>query len=147
MRRYLLALVVLMLLFVYLLYGTEQRVSLADFRKELNTTKKISIVMDTRYSDVRVPVMQCGTSIAWALGVTGRYDALKNRTFVYEGETCFYGNTNASISQCESMIAGSTLFYIRYNPSRNSTSFYKSKAVVEGDADFLKDCAIARMIS
>ncbi|MEM3555861.1 MAG: hypothetical protein QXF56_04045 [Candidatus Micrarchaeia archaeon] len=146
--KYLVGLVVLIVVLaaLYLLYGVEQRVSLSEFKNELAATNKISIIMDTRHSPITIPVMQCGTDVAMMLGLTGKYDALRNRTFVYEGETCFYGNTTKTIKECESIISGSTVFYIRYNQNKNSTAFYKSKAVVEGDSDFLNDCAIARMI-
>jgi hypothetical protein len=147
MRKYLVSLfIVVILAALYLLYGVEQTVSLSEFKNELAATNKISIVMDTRYSDVKIPVMQCGADVAMAVGMIGKYEAHGNRSFVYDGEMCFYKNTTKSIKECESLIAGSTVFYIRYNPNRNQTSFYKSKAVVEGDSDFLSDCAIARMI-
>jgi len=124
----------------------EQTISLSDFKKELNSSKSIAIVMDTRNAPSRGVVMQCGINTAGRLGEIGVYDRLKNQTFVYEGGQCVSGATNSSISECESLISNSMAFYIRYNSSKNSTSFYKSKAVMEGDNNFLADCPISKII-
>jgi len=148
MKKYLLVglLVLIAAAAIYFYYSSEQPVSLSEFKSQLNSSNKISIVMDTRYSTLNGPVMQCGTDIAMRLGMAGKYDALKNRTFVYEAEQCFYGNSTVSIKECESMLTNSLVLYIRYNTAKNSTSLYKSKAVIEGDENFLLDCAISRLI-
>jgi hypothetical protein len=125
---------------------TEQQISLSDFKNELNNSNSIAIVMDTRNSPSPGVVMQCGADIAGRLGETGFYDRLNNQTFVYEGDQCSYGNATASISECESLISNSTVFRIQYYSAKNSTSFYKSEAVTEGDNDFLSDCSISRII-
>jgi hypothetical protein len=124
----------------------EQTISLSDFKQELNSTSIISIVMDTRNSTSSGAVMQCGVDIAGSLGAIGKYNALGNRTFVYEGDQCVYSAVNSSIKECESLVSNSTVFYIRYNPSKNSTLFYRSKAVIEGDNGFLTDCVLSRLI-
>ncbi|NYZ78867.1 hypothetical protein H0N99_01850 [Candidatus Micrarchaeota archaeon] len=124
----------------------EQQISLSDFRNELNSSKSIAIVMDTRNAPSQGAVMQCGVNIAGRLGAIGLYDRLSNQTFVYEGEQCNYGTANSSISECESLISNSTVFRIQYNPAKNSTSFYKSKAVMEGDSNFLADCSISKIL-
>ena len=151
MRRYLVValLVIVAAAVLYSLYGTEQKVSLSDFKKELSGTKKIAIVMDTRYSESTGPVFQCGISIARSVGGLGKLPD----NFAYEGETCVHSSSgsmnttlNSSIQECESMLRGSVVFYIKYNSAKNATSFYKSKAVIEGDGSFLTDCPLASMI-
>jgi hypothetical protein len=124
----------------------EQTISLSDFKKELNSSKSIAIVMDTRNALLQGVVMQCGVNTAGRLGVLGMYDRLGNQTFVYEDGQCTSAAVNSSIEECESLVSNSIVFYIRYNPAKNSTSFYKSKAVVEGDGDFLSDCPISKII-
>jgi hypothetical protein len=148
MRKYI-PLILLLLAaaaFIYLYSMGEQTVSLSDFKKQLNNSKSIAIVMDTRNSPSKGAVMQCGINTAGRLGAIGLYESLRNQTFVYEGEQCTYATANSSIKECESFISDSTVFYIRYNPSKNSTLFYKSKALIEGDEDFLLDCPISKMI-
>ena len=151
MNRYLIAalLIVVVAVALYALYGTEQTVSLSDFKKELSNAEKISIVMDTRYSELTGPVMQCGISLARSVGGLGKLPD----NFAYEGNNCFYSKVgsmnatqNTSIKECESMLTGSVVFYIKYNSARNATSFYKSKAVIEGDGDFLNNCQLASII-
>lgn len=124
----------------------EQPISLSDFKKQLNDSKSISIVEDTRNSPSLAAVINCGTALNMNLAKAGRYELLKNRTFVYYGDQCAYGAVNSSIQECESLISNSTVFYIRYNPSKNSTLFYTSKAVTEGDENFLADCSISRVV-
>lgn len=124
---------------------TEQQISLSDFKNDLNSSKSIAIVMDARNSPSPGVVMQCGVDIAGRLGEIGLYDRLNNQTFVYEGEQCSYGNVSSSISECESLISNSTVFRIQYS-EKNSTSFYKSEALIEGDSGFLADCSISKII-
>lgn len=124
----------------------EQTISLSDFKQELNKSANISIVMDTRNSTSAGIVMQCGTNLAGRLGIIGKYEALGNRTFVYEGNQCISATANYSIQYCESLMSNSLVFYLSYNPTKNSTSFYKSKAVIDGDNDFLADCTISKII-
>jgi hypothetical protein len=140
---------VLLLIFLVLLgciITGEQTISLSEFKNELNKSGSISVVMDTRSSPSAGVVMQCGVDIAQTLGMIGKYEAVKNKTFVYEDDRCVYWNKTSSINECESLISGSTVFYVQYNSTKNSTFFYKSKAVIEGDVSFLTDCAIARII-
>lgn len=142
----LLLLSILLLASGCILNGGEQQLSISEFKTELKNSTSIAIVMDTRNSSSTNIVMQCGADLAMTLGSIGRYGALKNQTFAYEGEKCFYSNVTSSINECESRISGSLIFYVRYNAAKNSTSLYKSKAIIEGDGSFLADCAIARMI-
>jgi len=150
MKKYLLLLLFLLVaVALYLYYGREQMLSLSDFKRELNSSNAIAVVMDTRGSPSTSPVLQCGVYITGALEMIGR----SPKKFAYDGELCSYSESgassavlNASVKECESMLAGSTVFYIRYNGVKNSTSLYKSRAVVEGDRDFLLDCAISRLI-
>jgi hypothetical protein len=124
----------------------QQQISLSDFRSELNSSKSIAVVMDTRNSPSPGVVMQCGVDVAGRLGEIGLYEHLNNQTFVYEGEQCSYGNASSSISECESLLSNSTVFRIQYNSAKNSTFFYKSEAVIEGDNSFLADCLISKVI-
>jgi hypothetical protein len=124
----------------------EQPISLSDFKNELNSSKSIAIVIDMRNASSTGVVMQCGVDIAGRLGAIGMYERLGNKTFVYEGEQCISQSSNSSITECESLISNSTVFYIRYNPSKNSTVFYNSKAVTEGDESFLADCPLSKII-
>lgn len=124
----------------------EQTISLNDFKTELNSSGNISIVMDMRNSTSSGVVMQCGTDIAGRLGIIGKYQALGNHTFVYEDNQCISISGNHSVEYCESLVSDSLAFYIQYNPTKNSTDFYKTKAVISGDNDFLADCSISRII-
>jgi len=149
----LILLLIAALVAIYLYYfGSEPTISLAEFKNGLNNSKLISIVEDTRSTSIGV-VSPCGSAIATSLTMTGK-NINDLRYFAYEGDRCFYSAggttiniTNMSISECESKLINSTVFYVRYNAAKNSTSFYKSKAVVEGDESFLNECAIARLIS
>jgi len=151
MRRYLLVgLLVVIAVIAYLYQRGEQTISLSEFKSELNSSKKISIVMDARNSPSTSPVLQCGVYLTGVLEMIGK----SPRKFAYEGELCFYSESgasnpvlNASVKECESMLANSTVFYLHYNQKKNSTSFYKSRAVIEGDSDFLFDCTISRLIA
>jgi len=148
MRKYLVGLfIVVILAALYLLYGVEQTVSLSEFKNELTTARKISVVVDMRSTPVAGTMINCGVALVENLETQG----ISTNYFFYDEQGCSYGSLktsskNASIKECESKLVNSIVLYIRYNPNRNQTSFYKSKAVVEGDSDFLSDCAIARMI-
>jgi hypothetical protein len=147
MREYIPFLLILVLLAAGCTYlQGEQTISLSDFKEELNSSKSIAIVMDTRNAPSKGVVMQCGINTAGRLGAIGMYNRLRNQTFVYEGVQCTSETVNLSIDDCESIVSSSIVFYVRYNPAKNSTSFYKSKAVIEGDNDFLTDCPISKII-
>jgi hypothetical protein len=126
--------------------------SFSDFKKQLNNSKNISIVMDARSTSAGV-VSNCASAIATSLTRTGK--SINNlRYFAYEGERCFYSAggttinmTNSSISECESKLTNSVVFYIYYNQTKNSTYFCMSKAIIEGDIDFLNECELARRLS
>jgi hypothetical protein len=150
MKKYLLVglLVLIAAAAIYFYYSSEQPVSLSEFKSQLNSSNKISIVEDTRSAPSMASVINCGTALVLSLETNGR----NTNYFTYGDDQCFYGSLtlnrtmNASIKECESMLTNSLVFYIRYNAAKNSTSLYKSKAVIEGDENFLLDCAISRLI-
>jgi hypothetical protein len=146
MKKCIAVLLVLLFLVAGCVLLGEHPISLSDFKKQLNNSQSISIVEDTRNSPSLASVINCGTALNMNLARAGKYELLKNRTFVYYGDQCAYGAVNSSIQECESLISNSTVFYIRYNQSKNSTVFYTSKAVIEGDENFLADCSISRLI-
>ena len=166
MKKYapvlLVLLVIAVLLVVFLYYPkNEPTISLNDFKAELNSSKNISIVEDTRNSPSPGALMDCGAAIAGSLGY------INPNTIIFENDTCTYslgyGDTrnisitdlrnrhkdtqNSSLYDCESKFSSTLIFYIEYNAEKNSTSYYHSRAVIEGDNSFLEDCAIARLIS
>lgn len=126
----------------------EQPISLSNFKEQLNESGNISIVADTRSSPASGFVINCGLALVTRTSSMGK----TSRFFAYEGEKCFYSSSgssdviNSSIKECESLISNSIVFYIRYNPAKNSTLFYTSKAVIEGDENFLADCQISKII-
>ncbi len=150
MKKYILLVLLLLVVAagVYLHFQGEQPISLNDFKKQLNESENISVVTDTRSSPASGIVINCGLAVVTRVSGMGK----SPRFFAYEGELCFYSEPgssaiiNSSIKDCESLISNSTVFYIRYNSAKNSTTFYKSRAVMEGDDDFLADCPISKII-
>jgi len=155
MKRYtpvLLTLLLIALLLVVFLYypKSEPTISLGEFKAELNSSKSVSIVMDARNSPSTSFVLNCGIQLTQALENSG----ISPRKFAYDAERCSYSESgatspilNASVDECESKLTNSVVLYIRYNEAKNSTSFYNSKAAIEGDGNFLNECAIARLVS
>jgi len=146
----LILLFIAVLLIIYVYYPkSEPTISFSDFKDELNKSEDISIVTDTRLSPATGFVINCGLDLVTRIHGMGK----NARYFSYESEDCLYSsisNTtlkNSSINECESLMSSSVVFYIKYNPTKNSTIFYKSKVVTEGDNDFLADCQISRLIS
>jgi hypothetical protein len=126
----------------------EQSISLSDFKNELNQSANVSIVADTRSAPETGVIINCGLALVTATSSMGKTP----RFFAYESGRCFYSESgssevlNSSISDCESLMSNSTVFYVQYNSLKNSTTFYNSKAVVEGDSNFIADCQISKII-
>jgi hypothetical protein len=145
MRKYTPFLLILVLLVAGCTYlQGEQTISLSDFKAELNQTKNVSVVVDTRTTPY---AFNCGIALVQSLEMKG----ITTRYFFYDKNGCSYGgrvsgNGNASIEACQSMLNDPIIFYIQYNAAKNSTAFYKPKAVMEGDNDFLADCPISKII-
>ena len=147
----LILLFIAVLLIIYTYYPkSEPTISFSEFKNELNNSKNVSIVMDARNSPSTSVVFNCGIRLTQALENNG----ISPKKNVYDKERCSYSSSgatspvlNASVDECESKLSNSTVFYLRYNAAKNSTSFYKSKAVIEGDENFLSECSIERLIS
>ncbi|MCX6776035.1 MAG: hypothetical protein NT130_04280 [Candidatus Micrarchaeota archaeon] len=147
----LILLFIAVLLIIYTYYPkSEPTISFSEFKNELNNSKNVSIVMDARNSPSTSVVFNCGIQLTQALENNG----ISPKKFAYDKERCSYSSSgatspvlNASVDECESKLSNSTVFYLRYNAAKNSTSFYKSKAVIEGDENFLSECSIERLIS
>ncbi|MCX6776587.1 MAG: hypothetical protein NTY73_01280 [Candidatus Micrarchaeota archaeon] len=132
---------------IYICYPkSEPTISFSEFKNELNNSKNVSIVVDMRLAPSSGPSMDCGVGLVQHIEMKG----IVTRYFFYDSNGCSYGGSagsgNTSIETCQSMLNDPIVFYIQYDPERNSTSFYKSKAVIEGDSSFLEDCAISRLI-
>jgi len=135
---------------IYIYYPkSEPTISFSEFKNELNSSKNVSIVMDARNSPSTSIIFNCGIRLTQALENNG----ISPKKFAYDKERCSYSSSgatspilNASVDECESKLSDSTVFYIGYNAAKNSTSFYKSKAVIEGDENFLTECSIERLI-
>lgn len=155
MKKYknilLILLFIAVLLIIYIYYPkSEPTISFSEFKNELNNSKNVSIVMDARNSPSTSVVFNCGIRLTQALENNG----ISPKKFAYDKERCSYSSSgatspilNASVDECESKLSNSTVFYIGYNAAKNSTSFYTSKAVIEGDENFLNECSIERLIS
>lgn len=134
--------------YFYLQQG-EKEISLSDFRTLMASTQNVVVVQDLRTvpegdDASRQNLQNCGVQATFILAYLGK----NVTTYAYEGNSCWGGPANSTPAQCDALLKadGRYPIIISFSNGEGKTKFYTSHAAYSGNAAFLVDCAISKLM-
>jgi hypothetical protein len=114
------------------------------FMSEVSNAPSIAVIKEITNSTELRNITQCTKEVTASLSSLNK--TILNYTF--DGESCFKENELKSKVDCLNEISLNPMFIIKQSDQNKATFylFYLKRAVIEGDGDYLKECAIARAL-